>query len=57
MVDYYETDHYIFTHGWIPCTPIRISPYNDVLKHLLSQQVLFLCPFFQKFNREEILMI
>lgn len=23
MVDYYETDHYIFTHGWIPCTPIR----------------------------------
>lgn len=19
MVDYYETDHYIFTHGWIPC--------------------------------------
>lgn len=25
MVDYYETDHYIFTHGWIPCTPIRIS--------------------------------
>lgn len=25
MVDYYETDHYIFTHGWIPCTPISIS--------------------------------
>ncbi len=20
MVDFYETDHYIFTHGWIPCT-------------------------------------
>ena len=20
-VDYYETRHYIFTHGWIPCTP------------------------------------
>ena len=19
MVDYYETEHYIFTHGWIPC--------------------------------------
>lgn len=19
MLDYYETDHYIFTHGWIPC--------------------------------------
>lgn len=19
MVDYFETDHYIFTHGWIPC--------------------------------------
>ena len=27
MVDYYETEHYIFTHGWIPCTPISISPY------------------------------
>ena len=27
MVDYYETEHYIFTHGWIPCTPINISPY------------------------------
>lgn len=27
MVDYYETDHYIFTHGWIPCTPISIG--ND----------------------------
>lgn len=20
MIDFYETDHYIFTHGWIPCT-------------------------------------
>lgn len=27
MVNYYETEHYIFTHGWIPCTPISISPY------------------------------
>ena len=25
MVDYYETNHYIFTHGWIPCTPISIA--------------------------------
>ena len=23
MLDYYETEHYIFTHGWIPCTPIE----------------------------------
>ena len=23
MVDFYETEHYIFTHGWIPCTIIR----------------------------------
>ncbi|MCR4718755.1 MAG: metallophosphoesterase [Firmicutes bacterium] len=22
MVDFYETEHYIFTHGWIPCTII-----------------------------------
>jgi len=21
-VDYFETEHYIFTHGWIPCTPV-----------------------------------
>lgn len=27
MVDYYETEHYIFTHGWIPCTPINSSTY------------------------------
>ena len=20
MVDYYETEHYIFTHGWLPCS-------------------------------------
>lgn len=25
MVDYYETDHYVFIHGWIPCTPISIA--------------------------------
>ena len=25
MVDYYETERYIFVHGWIPCTPISIS--------------------------------
>ena len=28
MVDYYETDHYIFTHGWIPCTPVSISSHK-----------------------------
>lgn len=22
MVNYYETPHYVFTHGWIPCTPV-----------------------------------
>lgn len=27
MLDYYETEHYIFTLDWIPCTPISISPY------------------------------
>lgn len=25
MVDYFETDHYIFVHGWIPCTGISIG--------------------------------
>lgn len=24
MMDYFETDRYIFTHGWIPCTPISV---------------------------------
>jgi len=23
MIDFYETDHYIFTHGWIPCTMLN----------------------------------
>ena len=23
MLDYYETPHYIFVHGWIPCSPRR----------------------------------
>ena len=26
MKDYYETAHYIFVHGWIPCTTINLSP-------------------------------
>lgn len=25
MVDYYETEHYIFTHGWIPCTAMNVG--------------------------------
>ena len=28
MVDYYETEHYIFTHGWIPCTMIKIDDFK-----------------------------
>ena len=28
MVNYFETQHYIFTHGWIPCTVIKISNYD-----------------------------
>ena len=30
MVDYYETDHYIFTHGWIPCLPAEERPKEYV---------------------------
>ena len=30
MVDYYETDHYIFTHGWIPCLPAEDGPKEYV---------------------------
>lgn len=25
MVDYFETEHYIFVHGWIPCVPVSLS--------------------------------
>lgn len=27
MVDFYETENYIFTHGWIPCTIVNTSPH------------------------------
>lgn len=32
MIDYYETEHYIFVHGWIPCIADRrtgFSYYSD----------------------------
>lgn len=29
MVDYYETEKYIFTHGWIPCTSINVSSFAN----------------------------
>lgn len=35
MLDYYETEHYIFVHGWIPCVKIKnywketYLPIND----------------------------
>lgn len=28
MVDYFETEQHIFTHGWIPCTKAQLSPYR-----------------------------
>ncbi len=27
MVDYYETENFIFTHGWIPCTIVNTSAH------------------------------
>lgn len=30
MHDYYETDHYIFVHGWIPCASKRVG-YKEYL--------------------------
>ena len=30
MVDYFETEHYIFVHGWIPCIPISRSSTEKV---------------------------
>lgn len=29
MLDYYETDHYVFVHGWIPCTVEDDIPHYD----------------------------
>lgn len=28
MLDYYETKHYVFTHGWIPCIHERNGTYS-----------------------------
>ena len=28
MLDYYETEHYIFVHGWIPCSPRGFHQYD-----------------------------
>jgi serine/threonine protein phosphatase 1 len=28
MKDYFETDHYIFTHGWIPCVPVSMDSHR-----------------------------
>lgn len=28
MLDYFETSHYIFVHGWIPCTAISLAPHQ-----------------------------
>ena len=30
MVDYFETEHYVFTHGWIPCIPNRDKSYSYI---------------------------
>lgn len=30
MVDYYETEHYVFVHGWIPCARTHLS-YHRIL--------------------------
>lgn len=26
-IDFYETDHYVFVHGWIPCESVKMSGY------------------------------
>lgn len=28
MCNFYETPHFIFTHGWIPCTTIKLAPHS-----------------------------
>ena len=32
MLDYYETEHYVFVHGWIPCIANRPSGYSYIEK-------------------------
>ena len=34
--DYYETEHYIFVHGWIPSTPVVLE--NGVVGHLYKPE-------------------
>lgn len=33
MVDYYETEHYIFVHGWIPCISERQGKYSPIMNY------------------------
>ena len=33
-VDFYETDHYVFVHGWIPCQVVDRSGYTIETKYL-----------------------
>lgn len=33
-VDYFETDHYIFVHGWIPCIPVALT--NDEVGYVYA---------------------
>lgn len=28
MLDYYETSHFVFVHGWIPCTTIKLDYFR-----------------------------
>lgn len=30
MLDYFETEHYVFTHGWIPSIPNRDKSYSYI---------------------------
>ena len=30
MLDYFETEHYVFTHGWIPSVPNRDKSYSYI---------------------------
>ena len=37
MLDYYDTSHYIFVHGWIPCTVKGCLLYTSPLSFIITK--------------------
>ena len=33
MVDYFETEHYVFVHGWVPCNELKATSYGGQIAY------------------------